>query len=85
MSPAARRIWTAKAQRYQARGMRVADFTDTLRAFCELEAALNAAWKSKAGPTMAMVTAHRLFAHEFFETPALGHVGCRPRARGGRL
>ena len=49
MSPAARRVWVAKAQRYHARGMRVGDYTDTLRAFCELEAALNAGVAVQAG------------------------------------
>ena len=83
MSPAARRIWIAKAQRYHARGIRIADYIDTLQAFCELEAALTAAWRSKQGPTMAMVNAHRLFSHEFFETPATAQITARSLSRDG--
>jgi len=73
MTPAGRKIWTAKVERYRQRGQKVAGFEDALRQLCELEAAINKAWKIGM-PTMAMVTAHRLWMAEFFDTPAAQKV-----------
>src|SRR5690606_38979985 len=69
MTPAARKIWTAKVDRFRQRGQRVQGFEDALRQYCELEAALNDAFK-RSTVNMAMVNAHRLWAAEFFDTPA---------------
>lgn len=73
MTPAAKKLWAAKVDRYRQRGQKVQGFEDGLRQYCELEAALNASWK-RGGPTMAMVSAHRLWAAEFFDTPAAQKV-----------
>lgn len=69
MTPAARKIWPIKVERYRQRGQKVQGFEDALRAYCETEAALNEAFKRKT-VTMAMINAHRGWAAEFFDTPA---------------
>lgn len=69
MTPAAKKIWTEKVERYRQRGQKVQGFEDALRQYCELEAALNKAFKDKSA-NMAMVNAHRQWASEFFDTPS---------------
>jgi hypothetical protein len=69
MTEAAREIWDIKVTRYRQRGQKVEGFEDGLRQYCELEAALNQGWRQNA-VTMAMINAHRIWAAEFFDTPA---------------
>ncbi len=73
MTPAARKLWPGKVDRYRQRGQKVQGFEDSLRQYCELEAALAKAWKANTA-TMAMVNAHRHWAAEFFDTPAAQRV-----------
>lgn len=73
MTAAAKKIWDAKVSRYRQRGQKVQGFEDALRQYCELEAALNKAFK-RGDTNMAMVNAHRLWAAEFFDTPAAQKV-----------
>ncbi len=63
-------IWRTKVDRYKQRGQKVGGFEEALRAYCELEARLVEAWAERDGPTMAMVAAHRMWAGEFYDTPA---------------
>lgn len=69
MTHVGKRIWDEKVARYRQRGQKIQGFEDTLRQYCELEAALNKAFKEK-NVSMAMVNAHRQWAAEFFDTPA---------------
>jgi hypothetical protein len=69
MTEAAREIWDTKVARYRQRGQKIEGFQDGLRQYCELEAALNKGWRKEA-VSMAMVNAHRIWAAEFFDTPA---------------
>lgn len=80
MTPAARKIWVAKVSRYRQRGQKIGGFEDSLRQLCEIEAALNKAWKNGTA-TMAMVNAHRLWSAEFFDTPAAQKVPASGPAR----
>jgi hypothetical protein len=73
MTAAAKRIWVTKVDRFKQRGQKVQGFEDSLRQYCELEAALNKAFK-KGDANMAMVNSHRLWAGEFFDTPAAQKV-----------
>lgn len=90
MSKDGRKIWTSKVERYRQRGQKVQGFEDALRQYCELEAALNQHWSKGLTPTMAMVNGHRLYAAEFFDTPAAQKVPAHgkptenPFARNGR-
>lgn len=73
MTAAAKKIWTMKVDRFRQRGQKIQGFEDALRQYCELEAALNKAFK-RGDTNMAMVNAHRLWAAEFFDTPAAQKV-----------
>ncbi|MGY0794255.1 hypothetical protein ACW7BJ_33325 [Azospirillum argentinense] len=73
MTAAAKKLWAEKVARYRQRGQKVQGFEDALRQYCELEAALNKAFKNGT-VTMAMVNAHRLWSAEFFDTPAAQKV-----------
>jgi hypothetical protein len=73
MTDAAREIWDTKVARYRQRGQKIEGFEDGLRQYCELEALLNQGWRQKAN-SMAMVNAHRIWAAEFFDTPAAQRV-----------
>ena len=91
MTVGAKKIWREKVERYRQRGQKVGGFEDALRQYCELEAALLIAWKHGTA-TMAMVTAHRMWASEFYDTPASQRVPAggsksgaeNPFARNGR-
>ncbi len=91
MKPEAAAIWRDKVARYLGRGQRVAGFQNSLRVYCELEAAVIAGFRS-GQITMAMVTAHRGWCNEFFDTPAsqrvklssLGESGNKFNANGRR-
>jgi hypothetical protein len=73
MTAPAKKIWATKVDRFRQRGQKVQGFEDALRQYCELEAALNKAFK-KGDTNMAMVNAHRMWASEFFDTPAAQKV-----------
>jgi hypothetical protein len=73
MTRAAKKIWEAKVDRFRQRGQKVQGFEDALRQYCELEAALNDAFK-RGTVNMAMVNAHRHWAAEFYDTPAAQRV-----------
>ena len=90
MSKEAKKIWIVKVDRYRQRGQKVQGFEDALRQYCELEAGLNGSWSKGITPTMAMVNGHRLYAAEFFDTPAAQKVSSHgkpvenPFARNGK-
>jgi hypothetical protein len=73
MTVAAKKIWVGKVDRFKQRGQKVQGFEDSLRQYCELEAALNKAFR-RGDANMAMVNAHRLWSAEFFDTPAAQKV-----------
>ena len=54
MTAAAKKIWAAKVDRFKQRGQKIQGFEDSLRQYCEIEAALNKAFKM-SNATMAMV------------------------------
>lgn len=66
----ARKIWVEKVERYSVRGQNVKGFEDALAQYCALEAELINLYKKGITPPMAMVNAYRIWASEFFDTPA---------------
>ena len=91
MSSPAKKSWIAKVERYRQRGQKVQGFEDALRQYCELEVRLNEMFKVKGGViNVSMVNTYRLFAAEFFDTPAAQKVSSHgkpvenPFARNGR-
>ena len=90
MTPEAAAIWDRKVDRYRQRGQKIGGFEDSLRHYCELEAALNAAWPTGNLPSMAALNTYRIYAAEFFDTPAAQRVSANgkptenPFTRNGR-
>lgn len=90
MSAAGKRAWRTKVERYRQRGQKVDGCQDALRQYCELEVELTTAWKTKSA-TMAMVNAYRMFANEFYDTPASQRVAVsggkneNPFAKNGKF
>lgn len=70
LSAAAKHIWAEKVDRYRQRAQKVAGFEDALAQYCALEADIIAARRKKLPITVAMINAHRIWAAEFYDTPA---------------
>lgn len=70
LSVAAKKIWRDKVERYRQRNQKIAGFEDTLAQYCALEAELIEMRRKKLLPPMAMINGYRLFAAEFYDTPA---------------
>ena len=70
LTGAARKIWERKIDIYKRRGQNTVGLEDALAQYCALEAHLIQEWKAPAGPKMNEINAYRIFANEFFDTPA---------------
>ena len=67
----AKEIWDAKVSKYIKRGQSVSGCEDALAQYCALESDLIAKfYKKDITPPMAMVNSIRIWANEFFDTPA---------------
>ena len=90
LSAKAKAIWKRKIERYRQRGQKVDGFQDSLAQYCSLEAELEKLYAAGMMPTMAAVTQHRMWAAEFYDTPASqkapasgGGQDANPFARNG--
>lgn len=70
LTAAAKKIWKEKTNRYQQRGQKIDGFQDALAQYCSLESELIDLRRKRIIPPMAMVSAHRMWAAEFYDTPA---------------
>lgn len=66
----AAKIWADKIATYQARGQNVVGCEAALAQYCSLEAAIIDQYRKKTVPPVAQITAFRMLAAEFFDTPA---------------
>lgn len=66
----AAKIWVEKVARYRQRGQKVEGFEPSLAQYCALEAELIDMRQRRIVPPMAMVSAYRIWAAEFYDTPA---------------
>jgi hypothetical protein len=67
----AKKIWDEKVTKYVKRGQSVSGCEDALAQYCALEADLIAKhYEKDITPPVAMVNAIRIWANEFFDTPA---------------
>jgi hypothetical protein len=78
---AARRIWHEKLADYEDRGQSVRGCEGPLAQYCALEADLIDARRRRIPITVALINAHRIYASEFYDTPA-SHQGPRAKATG---
>lgn len=80
LNAAAKRIWAAKVERYRQRSQKVGGFEDALAQYCALEAEIIANRRKGFPVPMAAINAHRIWAAEFYDTPA--SQVARPGANG---
>lgn len=76
----AKEIWIDKTNRYRQRNQKIGGFENALAQYCALEADLINLYRKEITPPMAMVNAHRIWAAEFYDTPASQKV---PAGGGG--
>ena len=63
-------IWASKLAVYAARGQSVIGCEPALAQFCALEALLISQYEAGEAPPVAQINSWRVFAGEFFDTPA---------------
>ena len=68
------RLWHEKLAVYARRGQSVVGCEGPLAQYCALEAELIEGYRRKAEVPVAKITAHRIYASEFYDTPASQHV-----------
>ena len=70
----AKEIWKTKLEEFNRSGLNVTAYTDAFAHYCAIDAAIREVYERGEVPSMAMVSQHRIWAAEFFDTPASGHV-----------
>jgi len=63
-------IWNSKIEIYRARQQSVVGCEAALYQYCLLEAAINDGYERDGGVPTAMISQHRVYANEFYDTPA---------------
>ena len=67
-------IWHEKVERYRQRGQKIGGFEAALAQYCAIEAALIDMYRRKIETPAAKITQYRVFASEFYDTPASQRV-----------
>lgn len=80
LNAAGKKLWKEKTERYRQRNQKISGFENSLAQYCALEADLIDQYRKKITPPMAMINAHRIWAAEFYDTPASQKV---PASGGG--
>lgn len=80
------RMWNEKVAIYNQRGQSVRGLEGALAQYCALEAELISSWKRGVEIPVARINAHRIYANEFYDTPASqqGTLGGQ-KPQGGRF
>ncbi|TXL75624.1 hypothetical protein FHP25_13290 [Vineibacter terrae] len=78
----AAKLWAEKVAIYAARGQSIVGCEAALAQYCSIEAALIEQYRKKNTPPVAQITAFRILAAEFFDTPA-SQIGRTPA--GGKV
>jgi phage terminase small subunit len=72
-------LWHEKVAIYQRRGQPVVGCEAALAQYCSLENELIDAYTRQLDIPVAKINAHRIYANEFYDTPASQHVPTRQR------
>ena len=70
----AKEIWVEKLEIYNNSQVDVSNHGPALAQYCALEADIITIYKGGESPSVSMISAHRIWAAEFFDTPASGHL-----------
>ena len=78
----AKELWVEKLDIYNASGIDVSNHGPALAQYCALEADIITIYKGGESPSVSMISAHRIWAAEFFDTPASGHLKTKSGNKG---
>ena len=70
----AKELWVEKIENYNKGGIDVSNSGHSLAQYCALEADIITIYKGGESPSVSMISAHRIWAAEFFDTPASGYL-----------
>ena len=94
LSEIAKEIWVEKLEIYNNSQVDVSNHGPALAQYCALEAEIIMQYKARntwaptgdelepKGPSVSMISAHRIWAAEFFDTPASGHLKTKSGNKG---
>ena len=75
----AKEIWAEKLAIYNGSEVDVSNHGPALAQYCALEADIIKIYKEFESPSVSMISAHRIWAAEFFDTPASGHLKAKSK------
>lgn len=78
----AKKLWNIKVETYARRGQSVVGCEAALAQYCAVEADLIQRWRKGADVPVALINAHRIYANEFYDTPA-SQVAAGTKGSGG--
>ena len=78
----AKEIWAEKLAIYNGSEVDVSNHGPALAQYCALEADIIKIYKDFESPSVSMISAHRIWAAEFFDTPASGHLKAKSKKGG---
>ena len=78
----AKEIWAEKLEIYNNSQVDVSNHGPALAQYCALEADIITIYKGGESPSVSMISAHRIWAAEFFDTPASGHLKTKSGNKG---
>lgn len=79
------RLWKDKVGIYERRGQSVVGCESALAQYCAVEADLIDRWKRGTDVPVALINAHRIYANEFYDTPASQQAAGKPKGAGNRF
>ena len=81
LSGLAKKLWAEKIEVYNNSGIDVSNSGHSLAQYCALEADIIAIYKNGESPSVSMISAHRIWASEFFDTPASGYLKTKAKKK----
>lgn len=79
------RVWRDKTEIYRRRGQSVTGCEGALAQYCAVEADLIDRWKRRVEVPVALINAHRIYANEFYDTPASQQAAGQKTPGGNRF
>ncbi|MCO6178817.1 hypothetical protein [Ciceribacter sp. RN22] len=81
----AAKLWAEKVAIYRARGQAIVGCESALAQYCAIEASLIEQYRKGITPPVAQVNSFRIYAAEFYDTPASQVLPSKTPGRGGKF
>lgn len=78
-------LWNEKVRIYERRGQSVVGCESALAQYCQVEADLIDRWQRGKDVPVALINSHRIYANEFYDTPASQHAAGAKKAGENRF